>query len=163
MQKVVYAKLKNSLISARKVRLVADLVRGKTPKQAEGILQFTDKTAAKDVLKNLKSAVANAVNNEGWNANDLLIKEIFVDDAQIYKRGRPAARGRYRAIMKRNCHITIGLVNIKEIVNVAKEKSTEKSVKVEKVEKAEKEVEKESVSTKKEVKPKLSKIKKESK
>lgn len=160
MQKVVYAKLKNSLISARKVRLVADLVRGKTPKQAEGILQFTDKTAAKDVLKNLRSAVANAVNNEGWNANDLLIKEIFVDDAQIYKRGRPAARGRYRAIMKRNCHITIGLVNIKENTEVSKEKSSEKS---EKVIKAEKTVEKKSVSTKKEVKPKLSKIKKESK
>ena len=160
MQKVVYAKLKNSLISARKVRLVADLVRGKTPKQAEGILQFTDKTAAKDVLKNLKSAVANAVNNEGWNANDLLIKEIFVDDAQIYKRGRPAARGRYRAIMKRNCHITIGLVNVKENTEVPKEKSSEKS---EKEIKAEKTVEKKSVSTKSEVKPKLSKIKKESK
>ncbi len=162
MQKVVYAKLNNSLISARKVRLVADLVRGKTPQQAEAILQFTDKTAAKDLLKNLRSAVANAVNNEGWNKNDLLIKELLVNDAQIFKRGRPAARGRYRAIMKRNSHIVIGLINLKETDEVSKVKSETKVSKEKKVVKAKK-VEKEVVSTKKEVKPKLSKIKKESK
>ena len=75
MQKVVYAKLNNSLISARKVRLVADLVRGKTPQQAEAILQFTDKTAAKDLLKKFDELTENSLaqaseTNDGKNDTD---------------------------------------------------------------------------------------------
>lgn len=139
MQKVVYAKLKNCLISAQKVRLVADLIRGKSVDSSIAILQFTNKTASKDVLKNLKSAIANAVNNEGMDKKDLIVKEIFVDDAPMYKRGRPAARGRYRSIIKRNSHITIGLTSIaneetktkvkKEVKEEVKKEEKVKSVK----------------------------------
>jgi|OpeIllAssembly_1097287.scaffolds.fasta_scaffold1245480_1 large subunit ribosomal protein L22 len=122
MAKTVYAKLKNSLISAQKVRLVADLIRGKHIADAESILRFTNKTAAKDVFKALNSAAANAVHNEGWDRKELKVVEIFVDEAQTYKRGRPAARGRYRSILKRNCHITVGVQGKVEEKTVAKEK-----------------------------------------
>ena len=135
MQKVVYAKLQYCLISAQKVRLVADLIRGKSVDSAIAILQFTNKTASKDVLKNLKSSVANAVNNEGMDKKDLIVKEIFVDDAPMYKRGRPAARGRYRSIIKRNSHITIGLTSIANEETKTKVKKEEKVKSVKEVSK----------------------------
>lgn len=136
MEKIVYSKLKNCLISAQKVRLVADLIRKKDVASAESILSFTNKTAAKDVLKTLRSAIANSIHNDGWDKKDLVIAEIFVNDAPIYKRGRPAARGRYRAILKRNSHITIGLKNIneKKVEEVKKVEKIKEEVKVEKKE-----------------------------
>jgi large subunit ribosomal protein L22 len=125
MEKRVYAKFNNCLISAQKVRLVADLIRGTHVSKAEAILQITNKSAAKDILKTLNSAIANAVHNEGWDKKELMVAEIYVDEAQTYKRGRPAARGRYRSILKRNSHITIGLEQVK-----VKEEKVEKKEEV---------------------------------
>ena len=111
MQKIVYAKFKNNNRSAQKVRLVADLIRGKKASDAVDILLFTRKYAAKDVLKVLNSAIANAVHNEQMDKKDLMVTKVLVDNAQTYKRGRPVARGKYHQIFKRNGHITIGITD----------------------------------------------------
>jgi large subunit ribosomal protein L22 len=123
MQKVVYAKLNNCLISSQKVRLVADLIRGKSCTQAKDILTYTNKSAAKDVLKTLNSAIANCVHNENLDKNSLIVSKVCVDQATTYKRGRATARGRYHQILKRNSNITIGLSSTD---------NTEKTVKTEK-------------------------------
>ncbi len=131
MEKRVYAKFNNCLISAQKVRLVADLIRGAHVSKAEAILQITNKTASRDILKTLNSAIANAVHNEGWDKKELVVAEIYVDEAQTYKRGRPAARGRYRSILKRNSHITIGVSRTEVKEEKAVKKVEEKAVKSE--------------------------------
>jgi len=116
MIKIVIAKNKYVDKTARKVRLVADLIRGKNVNEAMSILLFTQKKAAAEpIIKTLKSAIGNATNNSGMDKNDLIVKTILVDDAPVFKRGRAISRGRYHQILKRNCHITIGLTNNKEI------------------------------------------------
>lgn len=116
MQKLVYAKFNNNLMSAQKVRLVAALIRGKKALDAVDILRFTNKYAAKDMLKVLNSAIANAVHNEQMDKKDLMVAQVLVDNAQTFKRGKAVARGRYHQIFKRNCHITIGLTDGSEVV-----------------------------------------------
>ena len=108
-EKTVYAKTKYVKSSARKARLVLDLVRGKEVMNALDILKFTNKAAAEDVTKVVKSAMSNAVNNESWDKKKLVISEAFIDEAPTFKRGLAVARGRYHQILKRNCHITIGV------------------------------------------------------
>ena len=120
MQKIVYAKFNNSTMPAQKVRLVADLVRGKKALDAIDILTFTNKAAAHDVIKVLNSAIANAVHNENLDKKVLVISKLLVDNATTYKRGRAVGRGRYHQIFKRNCHITIG---VSEIDNNSQTKS----------------------------------------
>lgn len=108
----VYAKTKYVKSTARKTRLVLDLVRGKSVNDALDILEFTTKGVATDVQKTVKSAMSNAVNNHGWDKKNLVISEAFVDEAPTFKRGLAVARGRYHQILKRNSHITIGVQQI---------------------------------------------------
>ena len=79
--------------SAQKVRLVADLIRGKKVSQALEILTFTNKKAAGLVKKVLESAIANAEHNDGADIDDLKVAKIFVDDGPTMKRIMPRARG----------------------------------------------------------------------
>lgn len=98
---------KYNRISARKTRLVADMVRGQKVSTAFSILQFTPKKAARLVEKTLKSAVANAENNHKMDKKDLVISSILVDEGPTLKRFRPRARGMASAIKKRTSHVTI--------------------------------------------------------
>lgn len=97
--------------SAQKLRLVADLIRGKDVEKALEILNFTNKAAVRPIKKLLKSAVANAENNFEMNLENLKIYEVYVNEAPTYKRGRAGSRGRYEKILKRNSHISIKLTN----------------------------------------------------
>jgi large subunit ribosomal protein L22 len=103
----VAAKLKGAQISAQKVRLVADQVRGLRVEEALGLLEFSSKKAAHIVKKLLDSAIANAENNEGADVDELKVSSIFVDEGMTMKRLRPRAKGRADRILKRSCHITI--------------------------------------------------------
>jgi large subunit ribosomal protein L22 len=103
----VAAKLKGAQISAQKVRLVADQVRGLRVEEALGLLEFSTKKAAHIVKKLLDSAIANAENNEGADVDELKVSSIFVDEGMTMKRLKPRAKGRADRILKRSCHITI--------------------------------------------------------
>jgi len=98
--------------SARKARLVTDLIRGRSVPEARTILAFSNRAVARDVEKVLNSAIANAESRPDlhWNGDDLLVSTAFADEGPTLKRGRPRARGRYARIMKRTCHITVELV-----------------------------------------------------
>jgi large subunit ribosomal protein L22 len=103
------AVLRGARISAQKVRLVADQVRGMPVEKAEQLLKFSDKKAAHIVRKVLLSAVANAENNHGADIDELSISTIFVDEGPTLKRGMPRAKGRYNRILKRTSHITVAV------------------------------------------------------
>ena len=106
----VSATLRHLQASAQKVRLVADLIRGKDVQEAVNILGLTKKSAARDVQKLLKSAIANAEQrDEKIDVDKLYVKEIFVDGGRSLKRLQPATMGRAFRIMKRQSHITIRL------------------------------------------------------
>ena len=93
--------------SASKARAVLDLVRGLDVRSADEVLQFTDRHVAKDVRKVLASAVANAINNDGQDVDELFIVACFADEGPTLRRFRPRARGRATRINKRTCHITV--------------------------------------------------------
>lgn len=101
------ARLKNARISAQKVRLVADQVRGMPVDKAEQLLTFSSKKAAHIVKKVLLSAVANAEHNEGADIDELKVSKIMVDEGPTLKRGRARAKGRGTQILRRNSHITV--------------------------------------------------------
>lgn len=103
----ISAKLTGAQISAQKVRLVADQVRGKKVEQALDVLEFSNKKAADIVKKLLNSAIANAEHNEGADVDELKVSTIFVDEGRTLKRLRPRAKGRADRILKRSCHITV--------------------------------------------------------
>lgn len=103
----VTAKLNGARISAQKVRLVADQVRGMPVEQAEQLLAFSPKKAAHLVKKVLLSAIANAEHNEGADIDELKISRITVDEGPTMKRGRARAKGRGTRILKRTSHITV--------------------------------------------------------
>ena len=96
-------------IAPRKVRLIAGLVRGKDVMKALALLEFTNRSSARPVLKLLKSAVANAKHNFKLVPNDLYIKKITVDGGPMLKRWRARAFGRAAMIKKRMSHITLVL------------------------------------------------------
>lgn len=107
-----YAVLKNCPTSPRKMRLVADLIRGVDVQQALDILKFNPKEASRRLEKLLLSAIANwRAKNEGVRMEDaqLYVKEVFVDSARVLKRLRPAPQGRAHRIRKRSNHVTIVL------------------------------------------------------
>ena len=108
----VTVKLKNLRIAPRKVRLVADLIRGKSVEMAQNILSFATKKATSPFLKLLKSAVASAKNNFQLEESNLYISKILVDEGQKYKRWRARARGRVGEIQKKTSHITLFLDEI---------------------------------------------------
>ena len=93
--------------SASKARVVLDLIRGLDVVAADEVLQFTDRHIAHDVRKVLASAVANAVNNDSEDAEELFVIACFADEGPTLRRFRPRARGRATRINKRTCHITI--------------------------------------------------------
>jgi large subunit ribosomal protein L22 len=93
--------------SAQKGRLVVDQVRGKLVVDAATTLMFSNRAAAREILKVLKSAVANAENNHGMSAEELYVSAAFVDEGPTFKRWKPRARGRVDKVNKRTCHITV--------------------------------------------------------
>lgn len=103
----VTAKLRGAAISAQKVRLVADEVRGKPIERALDILMFSNRKGAKLVKKCLDSAIANAEHNNGLDIDTLRVTTIYVDEGITLKRIMPRAKGRADRISKRTCHITV--------------------------------------------------------
>jgi len=103
----VRAIAKDTGISAQKVRLVIDMVRGKKVDEALTILNFLPTPAARVVAKVIKSAAANAENNFQMSPADLKIADIFADQGHTLKRFRPKSRGRISPILKRSSHITV--------------------------------------------------------
>ena len=101
------ATLRYSRISSRKVKIVADLIRGKKVDEALAIVKFTPKASSEILEKLLKSAIANAENNHGMNRGNLIVSEIYANQGPTLKRIRPAAKGSAVRIRKRTCHITI--------------------------------------------------------
>ncbi len=105
----VKAHLRYLRMAPRKVRLVADLIRGKEVKEAKEILNFCKRRAAKPLLKLLNSAVANAKHNFNLKEENLFISKILVNEGPRLKRIFPRARGRRDIIQKKMSHITIVL------------------------------------------------------
>ena len=97
--------------SARKARLVTDLIRGRSVPEARTILAFSERAVARDVEKVLKSAVANAESRPDlhWRGDDLVVVTAYADEGPTLKRWRARARGRVARIRKRTCHITVVL------------------------------------------------------
>jgi large subunit ribosomal protein L22 len=103
----IHAKLRFLTISAQKVRLVIDLVRGKGAVQAMEILRFAPQSAAQPVGKVLASAVANAEENFGVSRDDLYVATIYADEAPTRKWRRFGARGRFKPLLRRSSHVTV--------------------------------------------------------
>ena len=94
-------------IAPRKVRIVADIIRGKSVGEAFAILQHTPKVASEVLEKVLKSAVANAEHNYEMNVDDLYVSTIYVDQGPTMKRIHPRSRGQAFKILKRSSHVTV--------------------------------------------------------
>jgi large subunit ribosomal protein L22 len=103
----IHAQLRHLPLSAQKVRLVVDLVRGKSANEALELLHFANKRAALPVEKLVASAVANAEENFGVSRDDLYVATIFADEAPTRKWRRFGARGRFKPILRRTSHVTL--------------------------------------------------------
>ena len=103
------AYLKYLRISPRKVQIVADLIRGKDVNTAMAILMQTPKAASEPLIKLLKSAVANAENNNNMDVEKLYVSQVFVTPGPILKRVMPRAQGRAYRINKRTSHVTLAV------------------------------------------------------
>lgn len=126
-----FARLNNCPTSPRKMRLVAELIRGKEVEEAMGILKFTNKEAAGRLYKLLLSAVANwQMKNDGVRIEEsgLYVKEVMVDGGRMLKRIQPAPQGRAHRIMKRSNHVTmiLGDRQVVEMREVEESEETEK-------------------------------------
>jgi len=119
------AKLRNCPTSPRKMRLVADLVRGMDVAKASAVLKFTKKHAARDLEKLLMSAISNFEQKSGerWEEAGLFIKEISVDSGRALKRIQPAPQGRAYRIRKRSNHINMVLASANEQISNQTENS----------------------------------------
>jgi large subunit ribosomal protein L22 len=108
-QQTVRAQAKRVNSSARKARLVTDLIRGRSVPEARTILAFSQRAVARDVEKVLNSAIANAESRPDlqWNGDDLVVLTAYADEGPTLKRWRARARGRASKIFKRTCHITV--------------------------------------------------------
>ena len=100
-------------MSTRKVKVVVDMIRGKSAKEAAAILTYTPKAACEPVLKVLNSAIANAENNLDMNRDDLFVAEAYANQGPTLKRYRARARGSASPIRKRTSHITVILDQVK--------------------------------------------------
>ena len=105
----IHAQMRFLPLSAQKVRLVIDMVRGKSANEALDILRFVNKSAASPVRKLVASAIANAEENFGVSRDDLYVEKIVADEAPTRKWRRFGARGRFKPILRRNSHVTIVL------------------------------------------------------
>jgi large subunit ribosomal protein L22 len=104
------ARVRNLRGSARKARLVLDLIRGKSVREAQNILHFTNKRVAGHIAKLLNSAIANAQQKDNKLEPDVMVvSKVFADDGPIMRRHRPRAHGRATIIRRRTCHITLEL------------------------------------------------------
>ncbi len=108
----IFAKYRYVKSSSQKLRLVANLIRGKNVNLALNILNFTNKKAAVLIRKVLKSALFNAINNKGMQRDILKISKIYIDKATLIKRIFPRAKGRVNYISKRTSHITVFVSDI---------------------------------------------------
>lgn len=116
-----YAVLRDCPLSAQKVRLVADTVRGEDVDRALGILRYTQRNSAPYLRKLLLSAVANwKAKNEGADIDEasLYVKKIMVDEGRTLKRMRPRAQGRGARILKRSCHVYLEVGVPEEVAGV---------------------------------------------
>ena len=109
---VVSASAKYVRVSARKARVVADQIRGMGYEQAEALLSFSPRGASVPMLKLLRSAGANAENNDDLDPEDMKVHAISVDEGPTMRRYRPRARGRATRIDKRSCHINLSLTPV---------------------------------------------------
>jgi len=105
----VRAEAKWVRLSARKARVVLANIRGRSVPEARTVLAFTQRAAAREIEKVLRSAVANAEANHGLVGDDLVVSAAYADEGPTMKRWRPRARGRAARIFKRTCHITVKL------------------------------------------------------
>ena len=103
----VKAKASHIRISPRKIRIVADIIRGKSVADALDILKYTPKVGAEVLTKVLKSAVANAENNNGMNPDHLYVSAALIDQGPTLKRIHPRSRGQAFKILKRSSHVTL--------------------------------------------------------
>jgi len=110
----VGARLKGTQISAQKVRLVLDQIRGLPVGKALDILTFSPKKAATIVKKILNSAIANAEHNNGLDVDSLIISSTYADEGVTLKRMRPRAKGRANRILKRSSHVTVKVSETEE-------------------------------------------------
>lgn len=109
-----YAKVKDVRMSSSKVRIVLDNIRGKNVNEAVAILTYMPQAGANEALKVLKSAIANAENNKGLSADNLYVAECYTTPGALMKRISFRARGRADRILKKTCHITIILDELKK-------------------------------------------------
>ncbi len=107
--KLATAEIKTIRVAPRKVRLVVDLIRNQNIANALDVLNNTNKKATPVIIKLLNSAIANATNNDGMDAEKLYVKDIQVNEGPTLKRFRPRAHGRAFEILKRTSHIKIAL------------------------------------------------------
>ena len=124
-QQTVRAQAKFVRSSARKARLITDLIRGRSVPEARTVLAFSARAVARDVEKVLRSAVANAESRPDlhWNGDELVVVTAYADEGPTLKRHRPRARGRVNAIMKRTCHITVELAQSQQALARAAEEA----------------------------------------
>ena len=108
----VRAEAKWVRISPRKARLVTEHIRGRSVPEARTVLAFTQRAAAREIEKVLKSAVANAEANHGLIGDELVVSAATVNEGPTIKRWRARARGRVARIRKRTCHITVRLAPV---------------------------------------------------
>ncbi|MBU0597506.1 50S ribosomal protein L22 [Patescibacteria group bacterium] len=116
----VKAKLRYLRMSPRKVRLTANLINGMPVAKAENQLAFSKKYAARPILKLLKSAIANAENNNKLKKDNLFVKKITVDQGPTLKRWRARAFGRAGMIRKRSSHVSVVLGELKTMASKKK-------------------------------------------
>ena len=109
--------------SARKARVVLEHIRGRSVPEARTILAFTQRAAATDIEKVLRSAVANAEANHGLDGDELVVESAYADEGPKLKRWKPRARGRVNRINKRTCHVTLVLAEVPE-ENTRRRRST---------------------------------------
>lgn len=123
---MITASVKNHRIAPRKVRLVADMIRGKSVSDARLILAHALKKARHPLADLLDSAVANATHNHQIHADTLFIKEIRVDGGVVMKRSMPVSRGSAHPIKKRTSHMSIILAPVEVKTKKAKKENTKK-------------------------------------
>ena len=154
---MITAKLRYLHIAPRKVRLVADLIRGKSVEQAQRILNFTNKKASGPLVKLLKSVLANAKNNfQLEDVANFYIFKLSVDEGPKNKRWRPRSRGRSYQIQKKTSHITLVLEQIQKKPVVVKKAKKVKKVKISEKKKIVSKIEKPKIRAKFEIpKPKI--------
>jgi large subunit ribosomal protein L22 len=123
---MITASLKNYRISPRKIRVVANMIRGKSAIEANNILMYASKKAKSPLSDLLASAVANAKNNFKIEADTLFVKEIRVDQGYVLRRQMPVSRGSAHPIHKRTSHVSIMLAPI--VATAKKGKKAAKAV-----------------------------------